>query len=284
MRNVAVQGIADSKAGCLTGPNGPIGWHCGRARPVAMFCAACIVLFATDANAQCRTRDILRNQLASRKTVSATELPIPLRSAADAPVWKTIAVGTFANTSALINALDAAGCAVGDSAAEILARPAFTVSTTKANVELVAVSGADLGFQTDVVPLAEIYARARLLGFGLAAAEVAPQLRLQYSDQPLGELLVAMDPIETWKGEPIILTLANGGAGLVILGRDGRADAQIPVGSRFLFVLPNDAAWAKAARGFDEAGALLHRNLRPIGSRSDAPPFEQERSRDNEIH
>jgi hypothetical protein len=113
---------------------------------------------------------------------------------------------------------------------------------------------------------------------------VAPQLRLQYSDQPLGEFLVAMEPIETWKGEPIILTVANGGAGLVILGRDGRANAPIPVGSRFLFVRPNDAARAKTARGFDEAAAFLHRNLRPIGSRGDAPPAEQDRSSDHEIH
>ena len=65
-----------------------------------------------------------------------------------------------------------------------------------------------------------------------------------------------MDPIETWKGEPVILTVANGGAGLVILGRDGRANARIPVGSRFLFVRPNDAVGAKAARGFDEARSV----------------------------
>ena len=114
MRNIALHGTADSKAGCLTRPDGPTGWHRGGTRPIAMFCAACIVLFATDANAQCRTRDVLENQLASRKTVSAAELSIPLRSAADAPIWKTIAVGTFADSFALINALDAAGCAVGD--------------------------------------------------------------------------------------------------------------------------------------------------------------------------
>jgi len=155
--------------------------------------------------------------------------------------------------------LDAAGCGIGDSAAEILARPAFTVSATKTTVELAAVSAAELGFYTDVVPLADIYERARQLGFGLAAAEVAPQLRLQYFDQPLGEFLIAMDPIKTWKGESVILTVANGGAGLILIGRDGNADAQIPVASRFLFVRSNEAALAKAARGLDEAAALVHR-------------------------
>ena len=97
-------------------------------------------------------------------------------------------------------------------------------------------SAAELGFQTDTAPLADIYARAQQLGFGLAAAEVAPQLRLQYFDQPMGEfLIIGMEPIKTWKGEPVILTVANGGAGLVLIGRDGSADAEIPVASRFLF-------------------------------------------------
>jgi hypothetical protein len=119
---------------------------------------------------------------------------------------------------------------------QILARPAFTLSATKTNVELFAVSAAELGFQTDTASLADIYGRARRLGFQLAAAEVAPQLRLQYFDQPIGEfLIIGMEPIKTWEGQPVILTVANGGAGLVIIGQDGSADAQISVVSRFLF-------------------------------------------------
>jgi len=107
----------------------------------------------------------------------------------------------------------------------------------KTNVELFAVSAAELGFQTDTASLADIYGRALQLGFQLAAAEVAPQLRLQYFDQPIGEfLIIGMEPIKTWEGEPVILTVANGGAGLIIIGQDGSADAQISVVSRFLFV------------------------------------------------
>jgi hypothetical protein len=222
-----------------------------------MLCTACIILFASEAIAQCTARDVLQNHLTLKKTPSANMPPIPVRSAAAVPVWKTITVGTFANSFALLNALDAAGCGIGDSAEEILARPAFTVSATKTDVELIAVSAAELGFQTDTAPLADIYTRAQQLGFGLAAAEVAPQLRLQYFDQPIGEFLIGMEPIKTWKGEPVILTVANGGAGLVLIGQDGRADAEIPVASRFLFVRSNEAALAKAARGLDEAAALV---------------------------
>ena len=226
---------------------------------VAMLCTACIVLFASEASAQCTARDVLQNRLTLKTTPSANTSPIPVKSAFAVPVWRTITVGTFANSFALLNALDAAGCSIGGSAEEILARPAFTVGTTKTNVELFAVSAAELGFQTDTAPLADIYARAQQLGFGLAAAEVAPQLRLQFFDQPMGEFLIGMEPIKTWKGEPVILTVANGGAGLVLIGRDGSADAEIPVAARFLFVRSNEAALAKAVRGVDEAAALGHR-------------------------
>jgi hypothetical protein len=185
--------------------------------------------------------------------------PVLVKFAVAVPVWKTITVGTFANSFALRNALDAAGCGIGDSAEEILARPAFTLSVTKTDVELIAVSVAELGFQTDTAPLADIYARAQQLGFGLAAAEVAPQLRLQYFDQPISEfLIIGMEPIKTWKGEPVILTVANGGAGLTLIGQDGSADAEIPVASRFLFVRSNEAALAKVAHGLDEAAARHH--------------------------
>ena len=226
---------------------------------VAMLCAACIVLFAGEASAQCTARDVLRNRLTLKATPSADTSPIPVKSAFAVPVWRTITVGTFANSFALLNALDAAGCSIGSSAEEILARPAFAVGTTKTSVELVAVSAAELGFQTDTVPLAEIYARARQSGFGLAAAEVAPQLRLQFLDQPMGEFLIGMEPIKTWTGEPVILTVANGGAGLVLIGRDGSANAEIPVAARFLFVRSNEAALARAVRGVDEAAALGRR-------------------------
>ena len=177
-----------------------------------------------------------------------------VRSADDVPVWKTISIGTFPDSFALIGALDAARCAIGGMAGEILARPAFGVSSTKTNVELFAVSAAELGFKTDTVALANVYARAQQLGFGLTPAEIAPQLRLQYIDQPMGEfLIIGMEPIKTWEGEPVILNVANGGAGLILIGQDGRADAEISVISRFVFVRPNKGV---PADGLDQAAAL----------------------------
>jgi hypothetical protein len=208
-----------------------------------MFCAVCVFQFATEAGAQCSARDALRNQL-NLKTASSRHAPItPVRSIADLPVWKRITLGSYSNSLTLRNAMDAIGCHVGGLAAEILARPAFIVSSTKKEVALVTVSAAALGFETDTVTLVAIYERARRLGLGIAAAEIGPQLRLQYLDQPMGEfLIIGMDPIKTWSGEEVILNVANGGAGLILIGQDGSAGAAISVTSRFVFERPNETA------------------------------------------
>ena len=229
--------------------------HCG-ILIVAMLCTACTFLFASEATAQCTARDVLQNQLRLKKAPSADRPQIPIKSAVDVSVWRTITIGTFANVFALSTALDAVGCGIGNSAGEILARPTFTLRGAKTNVELFTVSAAELGFKTDTASLADIFARAKQLGFGLAAAEVGPQLRLQYFDQPIGEfLIIGMEPIRTWTGAPVILNVANGGAGLILIGQDGSADAQISVASRFVFVRTNEGAPAEE----QEAVALIHR-------------------------
>jgi hypothetical protein len=236
------------------------GWHRGGILVVASLCTMCILLFASEGKAQCSARDVLQNQLRHKIIPSANKPQIIVKSAADVPVWRTVTVGTFTDTFALRNALDAAGCSIGDLVGQILARPAFTLSATKTNVELFALSASELGFQSDTASLADIYGRAQQLGFRLAAAEVAPQVRLQYFDQPNGEfLIIGTEPIKTWEGQLVILTVANGGAGLILIGQDGSPDAQVSVASRFLFVRSNEAALATAAQSLDEAVALVHR-------------------------
>jgi hypothetical protein len=137
--------------------------------------------------------------------------------------------------------LDAAGCGIGDLAEEILARPAFTLASTKTDVDLVVVSAAELGLSGGSVSLIDIYSRAEQFGLGLAPAEVGPALRLHYFDQPLGEFLhVGMKPITTWNGEPGIFVVANGGSRLVLIGQNGSADTEMSVSSAFLFVKPRE--------------------------------------------
>ena len=111
-------------------PHRSTGWRHGAILLIAMLGTACIVLSASEASAQCTARDALRNHLTLNKIPSANMPPITIGSAATVPVWKTITVGKFANSFALIDALDAAGCSIGGSAGEILARLAFTLGAT----------------------------------------------------------------------------------------------------------------------------------------------------------
>ena len=229
-----------SRARCAAGVD-----HSSRVRLyvlASMLSAACVISFASSASAQCAARDVLQNQL-KLGTRSAPASQQPIKSARDVATWKTITIGTFADSLALRNELDSKGCNVGGQAAEILARPTFTVRSQKTNLELLNLSPAQLGFTSDTATLADVYARAQQFGLELAAAEVGPQLRTQYFDQPIGEfLIIGMDPIKTWSGEPIILNVANGGAGLILIGQDGRSEANIPVTSRFIFVRSHQPA------------------------------------------
>jgi hypothetical protein len=163
-------------------------------------------------------------------------------AASGIPVWKTITLGTYKSANALRDALKAARCGIGDLAGGALDWPAFTVTKTETPVDLIVLSAAELVSEAKSVSLAEIYSRATQLGLELCHAEIAPRLRLQYQDQPAGELLhVAMEPIPTDRG-PVAFTLGNGGAGLFLIGGDGRADRMVSSTARFVFVRPRPAA------------------------------------------
>src|SRR5262249_17857937 len=113
----------------------------------------------------------------------------------------------------------------------------------RAQADLVVVSVPELGFEGERVAVADIYARARQLGLELCSAEIGAQLRLQYLDQPRGGFLrVALEPIATYGGELIDLTVANDGASLSLLGGDAHADALVDPSVRFVFVQPTRIA------------------------------------------
>jgi len=205
---------------------------CGR-----MLAAACVValLSSAGAAAHCSAKDAHDRLVAAKHQIAATVVRAPIRSAAEAPIWKTITVGTFRDSLAMRNTLDALDCGVGDGAAQILARPSFGLAARRGQLDLVTVTAAQLGFQAEAVRLDELHARAEHLGLGLAPAEAGPQLRLQYADQPTGEFLIlGMRPLRTWSGEALVFVVANGGAGLHLLSQD--AHAPVHARSHILFV------------------------------------------------
>jgi hypothetical protein len=152
------------------------------------------------------------------------------------PVWKTITLGTYDSVASLRAAVRRYA---GWLASQGLDGPSFSVSKTKTDIDLVLLSVAELGFEGESAQLAEIYARATQLGLEPCPAEVAPQLRLQYLDQPVGEFLhVAMKPLATARGDFVGLSVANGGAGLLLLGGDGRPSINVPSTVRLVFARP----------------------------------------------
>lgn len=162
--------------------------------------------------------------------------PLDGRVIAAMPVWKTIALGTPSGTQALRAALNRA-CRVGDLAVEILDRPAFITSKTRTRIDLVVLSAAELGFAGRDAPRAAIYERAKRLGLTLCPAEVGPQLRLQYPDQPRGEFLhVAMEPISTPSTDHAAFVVGNGDAGLLLIGENARSEHTASSRARFVFV------------------------------------------------
>jgi hypothetical protein len=161
---------------------------------------------------------------------------------ASPPVWKTISLGAYASSTAMFDALDEASVHIGDLADEVLHRPAFTRSKMKTHVQLVVLSATDLGLSARE-SLASVYARASRLGYELCPPEVAVQLRLQYRDQPVGEFLdIAMEPIATYEGELVGLSVANGGAGLMLVGQTVSLETVPDRGMRFVFVRPTQIA------------------------------------------
>jgi hypothetical protein len=152
--------------------------------------------------------------------------------------WKTISLGTFTSTNAMFNALDDRDIHIGDMADEILHRPTFTISKVKMDMELVVLSVNQLSSGKKNF-LALIFARARKLGYELCPPEVAVQLRLQYDDQPIGEFLdIAMEPIATYEGALVGLSVGNGGAGLMLVGKPVTLEAVPNQGTRLVFVRP----------------------------------------------
>ena len=196
-------------------------WACRLLAPLLF----CVALSAANAVAQ----DNLVAGSAAPDAGAAIELRI----------WKSIMLGINKGVDAYREALAAERVRIGDSADEILGRPAFFYARTPRQMELVVLSVAELGFEADAVSHAEVYRRAKQMGVELCPAEVGPQLRLAYRNQPLGEALdIAMEPVSTYAGEPTILALVNFGTGLALIGADGASESMVPRTRRFVFALP----------------------------------------------
>jgi hypothetical protein len=140
------------------------------------------------------------------------------------PTWKTIKLGTYKSVQELSKALTDGRFLVDDWASSILEKT--TLAGVETEIELVCVSGYNLGFITPARRDA-IYNRALEFDLVPVPAEVGPQLRLAYTDQPTNDgLLVAMEPLAGPTDIPIVFVVMRHDLAICLYTEDGRPDSE----------------------------------------------------------
>jgi len=116
------------------------------------------------------------------------------------PVFKTIKLGTHKSVNDLRQSLKDSGNRISDWGNNILGRTNLAESETEVTLHVATVKElTGKNWATN----REINEVIRSKGYDLCPAEVGPQLRLQYPDQPNGEWIrVAMEPIAGSSGKP----------------------------------------------------------------------------------
>lgn len=152
-------------------------------------------------------------------------------------VWKTIKLGTgIKDAAGFRKAISDAKMRIGNYADDILGKPAFKASDTEQDVDLVTMTVAELGFKGNAT-YKQICDKAIELGLELCPAEVGPQLRLQYTDQPMNEwVIVAMEAIADSNGSLSVFDVVRLGDGTWLYSNCGRPGYVWNAGRRFVFV------------------------------------------------
>ena len=127
---------------------------------------------------------------------------------------------------------------ISNYAKSMIDNPDFTTSKKQEHLNLVRISVKDLGFpngaKTD-----KIYKKAQGLGLELCPAEVGPQLRLQYLDQPNGDwFYIGMKQISDSDGDPSVFDVFRNGDGRLELSDiDASPDRRWSGSNEFVFSL-----------------------------------------------
>jgi hypothetical protein len=170
------------------------------------------------------------------------ELVVREPSSAEFTVWKTITLGNgIKDADGMRQAMKDNGMRISEWASTIMAQNEFIISPDSVEVDLVRMSVAKVGFK-DCAHYNRICKVAQMRGLHLCPAEVGPQLRLQYTDQPTDEwVVVAMKAIDGSDGDPSIFIVAQDVSSLWLY-----ADCDIPQGIfrddslEFVFVRPRN--------------------------------------------
>jgi len=170
-----------------------------------------------------------------------------LRAMKSLGVWKTIQIGCM-KPPALLKEAKTHCEEVTHWAADIMGQKAFTTLDQAEEAMLVILTPKDLGFtenpRTDAFMTKEFLAKwseENLEGYvlELCPAEVGPQLRIQYEDQPNGEVLwIAMERITDSDGDPNVFNVERDDDGYRFLGGSYAGPVGFwPLGDRIVFRL-----------------------------------------------
>ena len=171
-----------------------------------------------------------------------SELQLP-KEAKPGEVWKTITLGIgFKTSSEFAAACEYACDEMVIHCDNLMDQRGFTVSPSRRQVDLTIYSVAELGFESGA-DLNEIYKKAIERGLELCPAEVGPQLRLRYINQPVGEWLrIAMKAIDDSDRRLRIFTLMRDGEKRKLIASRGEGGCSFRSQDRFVFVKPRKAA------------------------------------------
>lgn len=126
-------------------------------------------------------------------------------------VWKTITIGGMSEAE-LLKAVEKDEDEVSSWARDMMSKPGFTVVKKERSINLARATVGELGF-TEMPTTRELWKRIREVG-ELCPAEVGPQLRRQYKDQPEGEVLwMAMEQITGSVGSPYVFGVGRRAGG-----------------------------------------------------------------------
>jgi hypothetical protein len=149
---------------------------------------------------------------------------------------ENIEIGGY-TSEALEKKLREKGIKISDYAEYMLRSKEFTTLKNQEQIGIVRLKVRDLGFESGATK-DEIYKRAEKLGLEFCPAEVGPNLRLKYTNQPLNEWFsIAMKQIAGRYGVPYIFTLAHREDGLWLSIVWANPDYEWDAGSGFAFSL-----------------------------------------------
>jgi hypothetical protein len=153
------------------------------------------------------------------------------------PIQMTVKLGTgLKSADDFRRALKSSGMNLGEWASDLLDQSAFKISGKPIEVDLVTLTVAELGFESGVC-YSDVCKRGVELGHDLCQPEHGTQLRLQYKDQPKGEVLyLAMEAIRNSNGSLDTFAVEHNGDGLWLCALCASSDFFCDSDDRFVFV------------------------------------------------